>query len=105
MRRMWVNAVMAVVLVMGILAIQTQAADQQVTLMLGGQYCEFYPKEITDALMAVKGVKSVDLQSMKGHAIVEHDGSVKEEQLLDAIKTVKGTKGGVDWYCDAEVMK
>jgi copper chaperone CopZ len=92
-------------MVMGMLNNQIQAADQQVTLMLGGQYCEFYPKQVTDALMKVKGVKSVDLQSMKGHAVVEHDGSVKEDQLVQAIKGVKGTKGGVEWYCDAEVMK
>ncbi|HET6465218.1 MAG TPA: cation transporter [Nitrospiria bacterium] len=105
MRGIMIITVLTVLMVTGMLNNQAQGADQHVTLMLGGQYCEFYPKQITDALMKVKGVKSVDLQSMKGHAVVEHDGSVKEDQLLQAIKGVKGTKGGVEWYCDAEVMK
>lgn len=105
MRRILLSLAVAVLLCTGIETMQTMAADQKVTLMLGGKYCEFYPKQVTDALMKVKGVKSVDLQSMKGHAVVEHDGSVKDDQLLEAIKGVKGTKGGVEWYCDAEVMK
>jgi len=95
----------AVLLCTSIESMRAVAADQKVTLMLGGKYCEFYPKQVTDALIKVKGVKAVDLQSMKGHAVVEHDGSVKEDQLLQAIKGVKGTKGGVEWYCTAEVMK
>jgi periplasmic mercuric ion binding protein len=97
--------VLGMVIGIGLWVYAAGAADQTVTLMLGGQYCEFYPKELTQALMSVKGVKSVDLRSMKGHAIVEHDGSVMETQLIIAIKKVKGTKGGVEWYCDAEVMK
>ena len=94
-----------VMLGMGILAMQTEAADQKVTLMLGGKFCDFYPKEITDALMKVKGVTGVDLESMKGHAIVSHDGTVKQDDLVSAMKGVKGTKMGVEWYCTAEVMK
>jgi hypothetical protein len=75
------------------------------TLMLGGRFCEFYPKELTDALMAVPGVKAVDLKSMKGHVIVIHDGNVKLETLVAAVKGVKGSKVGVEWYCTAEAMK
>jgi periplasmic mercuric ion binding protein len=88
-----------------LMAAQAEAAEQKTTLMLGGHFCEFYPKEITDALMAVKGVKAVDLKSMKGHAVVTHDESVKPEELVAAMNGVKGTKMGIEWYCTAEVAK
>jgi hypothetical protein len=81
------------------------AAEQKITLMLGGRFCEFYPKELTDALMAVKGVTGVDLKGMKGHAIVMLEKTVTPETLVAAVKAVKGTKMGVEWYCTAEVMK
>jgi periplasmic mercuric ion binding protein len=84
---------------------RSEAADQQITLMLGGSFCEFYPKDITDALMKVKGVTEVDLKSMKGHAIVSHDGTAKSEDLVAAVNDVKGEKMGIKWYCTAEVMK
>jgi copper chaperone CopZ len=103
MRRVLSLAVV-VMLGMGVL-MQAQAADQKLTLMLGGKFCDFYPKEITDALMKVKGVTGVDLKSMEGHAIVTTDGTVKPEDLVSAMKGVKGTKMGVEWYCTAEVMK
>ncbi|HUJ79449.1 MAG TPA: hypothetical protein VLY45_03935 [Nitrospiria bacterium] len=87
-----------------LLSASALAADNQTVLMLGGDYCDYYPKELTDALMAVKGVTGVDLKSMKGHAIVSHDGTVKDETLITAVATVKGTKDGVAWYCTAMVM-
>jgi periplasmic mercuric ion binding protein len=92
-------------LAISLMAAPVGAADQTVTLMLGGKFCEFYPKELTDALTAVKGVKAVDLKSMKGHAVVTHDGSAKPEALVAAVKGVKGTKMGMEWYCTAEAMK
>jgi copper chaperone CopZ len=95
----------AVMLGISFVSIQTEAADQKIALMLGGNYCESYPKEITAGLMKVKGVTGVDLKSMEGHAIVTTDGSVKPEALVAAMKSVKGTKMGMDWYCTAEVMK
>jgi hypothetical protein len=55
--------------------------------------------------MAVKGVIGVDLKSMKGHAIVTHEKAVTPEALVAAVKAVKGTKMGVEWYCTAEMMK
>src|ERR1700687_883723 len=48
---------LAVVFGMSLLASAAGAADPAVTLMLGGKFCEFYPKEITEGLMAVKGVQ------------------------------------------------
>lgn len=78
------------------------AEDQKVTLMLGGKFCEFYPEAIDTALKNVSGVKSVDLKSKKGHAVVEVEaGKVKPEQLTDAVNAVKGE----GWHCKADVMK
>lgn len=95
----------AVVFGMSLLVSAAGAADPAVTLMLGGKSCEFYPKEITAGLMAVQGVKAVDLKSMTGHAVVTHDGSVKPETLVAAMKGVKSTKMGTEWFCKAEPMK
>ena len=97
--------ILAAAFVVGLAVMPATAAEQKTTLMLGGKFCDFYPKEITDALTAVKGVKAVDLKSMKGHAVVTHDGSVKPEAFVTAMKSVKGTKMGMEWYCTAEVMK
>jgi len=87
-----------------LLSASVLAADKQTVLMLGGDYCEFYPKQLTDALMAVKGVTAVDLDSKKGHAIVTQDGTVKDETLIMAVAKVKGNKNGVGWFCTAMVM-
>jgi len=87
-----------------LLAVLTAVAgsDQKVTLMLGGKFCDMYLGEVDTALKKVPGVKSVDLKSMKGHAIVMTDGDkVKPRQLTDAVKAVKGEA----WHCTAEVMK
>lgn len=96
------NYTLAVAVGMFILTAQAWAADQKVTLMLGGKFCEFYPEAIDTALKNVSGVKSVDLKSKKGHAVVEVEaGKVKPEQLTDAVNAVKGD----GWHCKAEVMK
>ena len=78
------------------------AADQKVTLMLGGKFCEFYPEAVETALKKVSGVTGVDLKSTKGHAVVDVEaGKVKPDQLADAVNAVKGE----GWHCKAEVMK
>lgn len=77
------------------------AADQKVMLMLGGKFCEMYPDAIQAALKKVAGVKAVDLKSMKGHAVVTGDGTMKPDQLAAAVNGVKGD----GWHCKAEVMK
>jgi copper chaperone CopZ len=77
------------------------AAEQKVTLMLGGKFCEFYPDAIDKALKNVPGVTAVDLKSMKGHAIVTTDGKAKPDQLTSAVNGVKGD----GWHCKADVMK
>jgi copper chaperone CopZ len=92
----------AVVLGAALLASVAAAADQQVVLMLGRESCEKHMKEVKTALRRVEGVRSVDLASMQGHAIIRPEtGSVKPEQLMAAVGGVKGT----NWHCTAEVMK
>ena len=94
-----------VALVFGILLSILPAAaaeEKQITLILGGKFCEFYPDNIKKALTELSGVKAVDLARMKGHAIVTVDPSkTKPEELTAAVNTVKGS----GWYCTAEVMK
>lgn len=92
----------AVVLGVGLVASFAEAADQQVVLMLGGESCEKHMRAVGTALKRVEGVKSVDLSSMQGHAIVRTaTGSIKPEQLTAAVGGIKGT----NWHCTAEIMK
>ena len=78
------------------------AADQKVTLMLGGKHCDSYLSDVETALMKVPGVKKVDVKSMPGHAVVETEaGKAKPEELEGAVNKVKGS----GWNCTAKVMK
>ena len=87
---------------LGITAVPAGAADQTVTLMLGGKFCESHLDDVDGALKKVAGVKAVDLKSMKGHAVVKMEpGKAKPEQLVAAVNGVKGAGGN----CTAEVMK
>jgi periplasmic mercuric ion binding protein len=84
------------------LATPVFAAEQKIMLMLGGKFCEAYLGDVEAALTKVSGVKSVDVKSMKSHAVVTLDGmKVKADQLVAAVKGVKGD----GWYCTGEVMK
>ena len=76
------------------------AAEQKVTLMLGGKFCDAYLGDVSEALKKVGGVKEVDLKSMKGHAVVTVD-TAKPDQLATAVNGVKGD----GWHCTAQVMK
>ena len=79
-----------------------QAAEQKVTLMLGGKFCEAYLGDVRDALTKIGGVKDVDFKSLKGHAIVTVEGDkTKPQQLVQAVNGVKGD----GWHCTAQVMK
>jgi mercuric ion binding protein len=78
------------------------AAEKKVTLMFGGKFCESYLGDVETALKEHHGVKSVDVKSMKGHAIVMFDSEkVKGDQLTEAVNGVKGD----GWHCTAQVMK
>jgi copper chaperone CopZ len=94
--------IVASVLAISLMVSQVMAADQSVTLMLGGKFCDSYLDDVEDALKKVAGVKGVDLKSMKGHAVVKVEpGKVKPEQLVSAVSGVKGS----GWHCTAGVMK
>ncbi len=96
------NLALAVVFAILVVALPVVAADQQVTLALGGRLCEFYGGEVQAALMKVNGVKGVDLGSRRGHAIVTMDtDKAKPAQLTAAVNAVKGD----GWHCKAEVAK
>lgn len=96
----FINIVVSMAIVLLFFISNAKADEQKTTLMLGGPYCTSYPKEITNALMEVKGVKGVDLKSMPGHAIVVHESNVQPEALAEAIKNAKGDM----WHCTGEVM-
>jgi copper chaperone CopZ len=91
-----------VVSLIAMVPVAAHAAEQKVTLMLGGKFCDAYLGDVSDALNKVDGVKNVDLKSIKGHAVVTIDGEkVKPAQLA---KVVNGVKGD-GWHCTGEVMK
>ena len=78
------------------------AGEEKVVLMLGGKFCDAYLGDVEVALAKVSGVKTVDLKSMKGHAVVTvESGKVKPAQLVTAVTGVKGDS----WHCTGEVMK
>ena len=78
------------------------AADQKVTLMLGGKHCDSYMNDVETALKKVPGVQSVDVKSMPGHAVVTMDtAKSKPEQAAEAVNGVKGD----GWNCTGKVMK
>jgi copper chaperone CopZ len=77
------------------------AAEEKVTLMLGGKFCDLYRGEVEAALKKIPGVLGIDFKSMKGHAIVTTDaGKVKPDQLKSAVNAVKGD----GWHCTADIM-
>ena len=82
-------------------SIQAWAADQKVTLALGGKMCDLYRPSVESALRKVPGVTAVDFKSKKGSVVVTAGPSVKPAQLEDAVNGVKGE----GWYCEAEVKK
>jgi len=96
------SLVVTAVMVLGTAVIATQAADQKVTLMLGGKHCDSYLNDVETALKTVPGVKSVDLKSMPGHAVIETDGGKAKPQDLET--AVNGVKGS-GWNCTGKVMK
>lgn len=77
------------------------AADQKVTLALGGKMCDLYRPSVEAALKKVPGVTALDFKSEKGSVVVTADASVRPNKLVDAVNDVKGD----GWYCKAEVKK
>lgn len=81
---------------------EVRGADDKVTLMLGGKFCDVYLDDVEHVLRKVDGVKGIDFRSIKGHVIVAVEaGKVKPGQLVAAVNRVKGW----GWFCAAEVMQ
>lgn len=81
--------------------IPSLAAEQKVTLALGGKMCDLYRPSVEAALKKVPGVTALDFKSVKGAVVVTADASVKPGKLEDAVNGVKGE----GWYCEAKVKK
>jgi heavy-metal-associated domain-containing protein len=96
--------ILAMLFGLGLMSSVTLGADEELVIMLGGEGCESHPEQITKVLMAQKGIKSVDLKKMKGHAVVTSEGSTKPEALVKIIQGLKGSNNGVEWSCDAMIM-
>lgn len=74
-------------------------AGPEVTIKLGGKFCEMYPDALTSALQRVTGVEAVDLESREGYAIVTgKPGAMSRTALEEAVNGVRGE----GWYCEAE---
>jgi copper chaperone CopZ len=80
-------------------AAQAMAADQKITLALGGKMCDLYRPSVEAALKKVPGVTALDFKSVKGSVVVTSDASVKPGRLEDAVNGVKGE----GWYCEGKV--
>lgn len=91
--------VMALLVVMTV--IPALAAEQKVTLALGGKMCDLYRPSVEAALKKVPGVTALDFKSVKDAVVVTADTSVKPGKLEDAVNGVKGE----GWYCKAEAKK
>jgi copper chaperone CopZ len=75
------------------------AAEQKVTLALGGKMCDLYRPSVEAALKKVPGVTALDFKSVKGSVVVTADASVKPDKLADTVNGVKGE----GWYCEGKV--
>jgi copper chaperone len=55
------------------------------TVLINGMSCVHCVRAVFTSLGGVEGIKRADVSI--GRAIIEHDGSVKPEQIRDAIAT------------------
>ena len=82
-------------------AVQAWAADQKITLALGGKMCDLYRPSVEAALKKVPGVTALDFKSVKNSVVVTADAPVKPGKLEETVNGVKGE----GWYCEATVKK
>lgn len=80
----------------------SSVAGPEVTIKLGGKFCDMYSDALTSALQKVNGVETVDLKSRKGYAIVT--GKAGAMKLGDLREAVNGARGE-GWHCEAESLK
>jgi copper chaperone CopZ len=94
--------VLATVLGMTTLSASAWAAEEKVTLKLGGTFCDLYLGEVETALKKMAGVKAVDFKAKRGHAVVTGEsGTMNTGKLVNAVNGLKGD----NWHCKAEVVK
>lgn len=55
------------------------------TVNIEGMHCSHCSSSVKKALEGVKGVKSVKVDLKKKLAVVSHDGSIKEEEIKQAV--------------------
>lgn len=100
-----ITVLAAIAIILTLIAATTSTAvaadDKEVTLNLGGKFCEFYPEDITAALKKLPGVKSVNAAERQKFVVVQYDaGKVTPEQMVTAIG---GVKEEGKWHCTAKV--
>jgi len=57
----------------------------KVTLAIDGMSCEMCSGKVGESLKSVNGVSKVSVDLGKGRAAIEHDGSVKDADLVKAV--------------------
>ncbi len=100
-----ITVLVAIAIILTLIAATTSTAlaagGKEITLNLGGKFCEFYPEDITAALQKLPGVKSVDAVERRKFVIVKYeDGKVTPQQMVTAIG---GVKEEGKWHCEATV--
>ena len=96
-----IPVITALITVVGAATSTAWAGDKEVTLNLGGKFCEFYPDDITAALKKLPGVTSVDAVERRKFVIVKYEeGKVTSEQMVTAIG---GVKEEGKWFCEGMI--
>lgn len=94
--------VIAMFLSVSVSSASTNEMMKRIRVKLDGKYCGGYLGDVEQVLVKINGVQSVNLEAMKGHAIIEvASDKVKANQLIEAVQTVKGN----GWHCTAELMR
>ena len=73
---------------------------QEVTLELGGQSCDVNHAE--SAVLHLKGIFMVDIESKPGYLIVSYD---RLKVMTDDMVLVVGKQRGAGWFCTATVAR
>jgi copper chaperone CopZ len=91
----------AVVLVVSASMSNAQVANQDVTLKLSGQSCDAYIVKVESALLRLRGVTMVDIETKKGYVVVGYDSSkISVPQIVQVVANQRGT----GWFCTAQVV-
>lgn len=61
-------------------------STERITLPIAGMSCQHCVQRVKDALEAVEGVASADVDLDEEQAVVSHTGSVTRDDLVEAVK-------------------